>query len=55
MELPGNLPEQKCVITAGGLAEASKVLCKRPEVDLEGLRSTHEEADMPLKLHVHTP
>ena len=49
-------PELKCVITAGGLAEVTKALSSIPELDLKGLKSTREEADMPLKLHcLHTP
>ena len=47
--------EETCVITTGGLAEAINGLCNRPGLVLEGLISTHDEADMPLKLHcLHT-
>ena len=49
--------EQKCGLTAAGLAEVTNALCN--QLDLEGLTcliSTHEEADMPLQLHcLHTP
>ena len=47
---------QKCVITAGGLAEVTNTLCNIPELYLEGLISTREEVDIPLELHwLHSP
>ncbi|KAG1680650.1 Telomerase protein component 1 [Nymphon striatum] len=50
-ELIRNALDNKCVITAGGLTEATDVSCSRPGVDVEGLRSTHEEADTHLFQH----
>ena len=54
-EIIRNAPEETCVITAGGLTEATNILSNKPEFDVQTLRSTHEEADTRLILHcAHT-
>ena len=50
-----NAPDDKCVVTAGGLDQPEEVLCNYPDVDIDYLRSTHEEADTRMILHcMHT-
>ena len=48
-------PDDKCIVTAGGLREVTGALCNRPDLNLDAIRSTHEEADTRLVLHcAHT-
>jgi uncharacterized protein YdcH (DUF465 family) len=44
-------PEDKIVITGGGLTEADAVLCNNQMIDLEQIKSTQEEADTRMVLH----
>ena len=44
-------PNEKCVVTGGGLLQVDDVLCNMPHIDLEDIRSTHEEADTRMILH----
>ena len=48
-------PGDKCIVTAGGLREVTGAMCTRPDLNLDAIRSTHEEAGAHLVLHcAHT-
>ena len=44
-------PDNKCVVTSGGLVEATDVFCNWSDLNVNELRSTHEEADTHILLH----
>ena len=50
-ELIAQAPSQKIVVVSGGFKNEQEVQCSDTTVDVESLKSTHEEADTRFVLH----